>query len=143
MTLTALEYRWAEAAIGAIFPGSYDEGLAEITGMDVPGFLRQAMRHLPYRSALGVRMAIWMVAWAPFFVLGRFATIAGLALLDREALLARLAASRWYAVRSLVLVLKTMGAFLYAADTRVRARMQIPAPPRAPASSRAATVHGS
>jgi hypothetical protein len=37
-----------------------------------------------------------------------------------------LVASRSYAVRSLVLVLKSFGALLYASDARVRALMQGP-----------------
>jgi hypothetical protein len=41
---------------------------------------------------------------------------------------ARLVVSKSYVVRSLVLILKTMGALLYAGDGAVRARMLVPAP---------------
>jgi hypothetical protein len=60
-------------------------------------------------------------------LLRRSATIAGLGLADRERVIAGLVASRSYAVRSLTLLLKAIGALLYAADDRVRQRM---APPR-------------
>jgi hypothetical protein len=127
MTLTQWENRWAEAAIGAIFPGSREEGFADIRGMDVPGFLHRVVGSVPLRVAFGLRLAIWMVALAPLIVLRRFATIAGLAFEEREAVVARLVASPTYAVRQLVMILKTMGALLYAADDSVRARMQKPA----------------
>ncbi|HZU84324.1 MAG TPA: hypothetical protein VE987_15450 [Polyangiaceae bacterium] len=126
MTLARFERRWAAAAMQAIFPGSREAGLADIQGMDVDGFLRELMTHLPFQAALGVRLAIWLVAVAPLFVIGRLATIAGVALEERERVLTALVASRVYAVRSLVLVLKTLGALLYAADERVRTRMMPP-----------------
>jgi hypothetical protein len=128
MQLTRIENRWAEAAIGAIFPGSRDEGLADIRAMNVAGFLRRVMRNVPFQPALGLRVAVWLVALAPLVVLGRFATIAGLAVAEREAVVARLVASKSYAIRSLVLILKTMGALLYAGDDGVRARMHSPRP---------------
>jgi hypothetical protein len=128
MKLTRFEDRWADAAMGAIFPGSTEAGLADIRAMNVGGFLRQLMRSVPFQAALGVRMAVWVVALAPLFVLGRFTTIVGLAVADRERVVARLVASKSYAVRSLVLILKTMGALLYAGNDAVRARMLRPRP---------------
>ncbi len=130
MNLTRFENRWAEAALGAIFPGSTDDGLADIRGMDVAGFLRGVFRIVPAQAALGTRVAIWLVAFAPLFVIGRFATIARLAQVDRERVVAGLVASRFYVVRSLVLILKTMGALLYAGNDGVRARMNAPRPAR-------------
>jgi hypothetical protein len=129
MTLTRFETRWAEAAMGAIFPGSTDEGLADIRAMDVRGFLLEVLSFVPRRTALGLRVAVWVAALAPLFVLHRFATLAGLPQLDRERVVAALVASRIYAVRSLVLAIKTIGALLYASDDRVRARMLVPVSP--------------
>jgi hypothetical protein len=123
MKLTRFEERWAEAAMGAIFPGSREEGFADIRGMDPAGFLRQVFRIVPAQAALGTRVAIWLCALAPLFVIGRFATLAGLKPADRERVIVRLVASPFYVVRSLVLILKTMGALLYAGDDAVRARM--------------------
>ena len=129
MKLTTFESRWAEAAMGAIFPGSSDDGLKGIGAMDVRGFLAQLMVTVPAQAALGLRVAVWIVALAPLFVLGRFATIVGLGQVDREKVVATLVASRSYAIRSLVLILKTIGALLYAGDDAVRARMLAPATP--------------
>jgi hypothetical protein len=128
MKLARFEQRWAEAAMGAIFPGSTDSGLRDIRAMDVQGFLRQLMGCVPFKTALGVRVAIWLVALTPLLVLGRLATVAGLTQADRERLVERLAANRVYAIRSFVLILKTMGALLYAGDDAVRARMFSPRP---------------
>ena len=129
MKLARFEDRWADAAMGAIFPGSSEAGLSDIRGMDVSGFLREVMRCVPFQAAFGLRAAVWLVALAPLFVLGRLATIAGLAVPERERVIQVLATSRSYVVRSLVMILKTMGALLYAGDGAVRARMAKPSAP--------------
>ncbi len=128
MNLTKLEITWAEAAMGAIFPGSRDAGLTDIRAMDLRGFLAQVMATVPFQAALGLRLAVWIVALAPLFVLRRFATIAGLDQAGREKVIEKLLVNRSYAVRSLVMILKTIGALLYAGDDAVRARMNAPAP---------------
>lgn len=132
MKLMRFERRWAVASMEAIFPGSSDMGLSDMGAMNVDGFLRELMATLPFRAALGLRLSVWLVALAPLFVAFRFATIARLRLEDRERVIATLAASESYVVRSLVLILKTMGALLYAADNGVRTRMMPPRTPRVP-----------
>lgn len=126
MRLTGIENRWAEAAMGAIFPGSREEGLTDIRAMDVRGFLARVVASVPSKVALGLRLAVWIVALAPLFVLGRLATITSLAQADRERVVTALVSNRNYALRSLVMILKTMGALLYAGDDGVRARMMVP-----------------
>ena len=138
MKLSTLEIQFAEASMGAIFPGSQAQGLADIRGMDVRGFLAQVMQCVPFQAALGLRAAIWLVALAPLFVVRRFATIRGLDQTDRERLVGRLVASPSYVIRSLVIILKTMGALLYAGDDGVRARMMPPAPRLVPVRIRSA-----
>ena len=127
MTLMPFERRWAVAAMQAIFPGSSDVGLADIGAMDIDGFLDEFVAVLPWRATIGVRLAVWLVAFAPFWVLSRFATIVRLSARDRERVVVALISSETYAIRSLALVLKTLGALLYAADDRVRTRL-IPPP---------------
>jgi hypothetical protein len=130
MRLTGFENAWAGAALAAMFPGSADAGLAGIAAMDVAGFLRGMMDRLPLRAALGLRAAVWVVALAPLFELGRVTTIRGLRASDRERLVVRLVKSRLYVVRSLLMMLKTFGALLYAGDASVRARLAAPSPRR-------------
>lgn len=129
MKLTRMEMTWAVASMGAIFPGSSADGFADIQAMDLRGFLAQLLVVVPFQAAVGVRAAVWLVALAPLFVLGRLRTIAGLAPADRERVVLALVANRAYVVRSLVLILKTMGALLYAGDDGVRARMLVPSRP--------------
>lgn len=124
MKLAAFECRWAEAVLGTIFPGSAEDGLAAIGSMGIAAFLRDVMRSLPFRAALGMRAAIWLVSLSPLLVIGRLALFAGLQPPQRERVLERLASSPRYGLRSLVLLIKTIGALLYAGDDGVRARMQ-------------------
>jgi hypothetical protein len=126
VTLLPFERRWAVAAMQAIFPGESDIGLADIRAMDVDGFLRESMAVLPWRAAFGVRLAVWLVAFAPLWVLYRFSTILRLSAADRERVVVALMSSEIYAVRSLALILKTLGALLYAGDDRVRTRLMHP-----------------
>ena len=128
MKLTRFEHRWAEATLGAMFPGSGAEGFAGIAGMDVHGFLVGVVRALPFKARLGLRAAIWLVAFAPLVVLRRMTTIRGLAPADAERVVASLCASPSYGVRSLVMLLKTFGALLYAGDDGIRARLRPAAP---------------
>lgn len=124
MKLTRFETAWGHAALATMFPGSREEGWAEISGMDVSGYLADVMASLPFKPALGLRAAIWIVTWAPLFVLGRVATLASLSQADRERVVASLLVSSSYGLRSLVTLLKAFGALLYAGDDRVRARIR-------------------
>jgi hypothetical protein len=124
MKLTRFEHRWAQAALVAMFPGSRDEGFSDIAAMDVHGYLVGVMRSLPFKARLGLRAAIWLVALAPLLVVRRLATIDRLAPPEGERVVAALCASRSYGVRSLVMLLKTFGALLYAGDDAIRARLR-------------------
>ena len=57
MKLAPFESRWAEAAMQTIYPGSLDIGLSDIRAMDVGKFLCELMIHLPWKAALGLRLA--------------------------------------------------------------------------------------
>jgi hypothetical protein len=120
--LLSVERRWAHAAFETIFPGK-DGAFVSIEQMDLDGYLREVCARVPLKAVLGLRLGIWIVALAPLFVLGRFATIVSLAQDDREALVTRLLASQAYAIRQLVFILKSIGAMLYAAHPSVRERM--------------------
>jgi hypothetical protein len=103
----------------------------------VRGFLVDLRSRVPYRSALGLRLAIWLVAHAPIFVVHRFRTIAGLDPKAREVVLAALLASSIYPVRQLVMLLKAIGALLYGKAASVRSVMiPIRAPENATSGAR-------
>ena len=121
MKLAKFELRWARFAFMTIYPGF--DGLAGIAAMDTDAFLVELCRVIPFKSAMGLRLGIWLVALAPLFVLRRFATITTLTGADRERLIEALLMSPSYVVRQLVMILKTMGAMLYAGSTAVRERL--------------------
>ncbi len=123
MQLFSFEVSWARVAFATIFPGSVEEHLASAGSMDVERFIQGTCAHFTLRAALGLRLAIWVATLAPLFLLGRLATLRGLPPADRERVLDRLASSDTYAVRSLALLLKTVGALLYAGDPAIRARL--------------------
>src|SRR5258706_2747986 len=130
--LASFERRWVRAVWDTIFRGA-DRGASPLgaTDLDVDGFLDELFAQAPFESSLGLRAAIWFLAMAPLFVIGRFATFEGLALEDRERVYLKLAASRVYVVRSLVIALKAIGSLLYCGDATVRGRILAPVPEKA------------
>lgn len=119
--LSRFELACAKDAFVAIFPGP--DGVAS---MDIEGYVEDTLARIPLEPALGVRLAIWIVALAPVFVLRRLRTLHGLAPSDRELVLVALATSPLYPVRQLVLALKALAALLYAGSPLVRARILAP-----------------
>ncbi len=91
--------------------------------MPVEAFFADVFAKVPKVTSVGIRAAIWVVAFAPFFVIGRPRTIAGLSPADRERVIVRLSDSRFYLVRQLVLILKTFAALLYTQAIEVREKI--------------------
>jgi hypothetical protein len=113
--------RWARAAFEALFPG--EPGPPSMATLDVEGFLAGLFERAPLEPVLGLRIALWVITFAPLFALRRFTTLGGLVAADRERVLRVLASSPLYPVRQLLLLLKAMAALVYAADPQVRARL--------------------
>jgi len=124
MRLFSFEEGWARAVLAAMFPApSADSEVREASyGPGFAGIIAEA----PFEPAVGLRLALFMVILSPLFVLKRPRTFLGLTADARERVLDVLLASRIYAVRQLVLALKTMGALLYAHDPEVRRAMLTP-----------------
>lgn len=123
--LTSFELAWIEAAFDAIYP----EGTSLPHGIARLGPARHfdaLLAQVPFEQSIGLRAALWIVALAPLFVIGKLATMASLAPGDRARVLDRLLASRVYAVRQLVLGLKATATMLYVQDDAVRAAMTTP-----------------
>src|SRR4029079_8591029 len=92
--LFAFETAWAVAAFGAIFPPPPRSALAHgIVEMKPGQYLDAMLADIWLETALRLRATIWIIALAPLFVLGRFATITSLDDDERERLLDRLLAS--------------------------------------------------
>lgn len=121
MRLFAFEEGWARAVLAAMFPV---DSPAREAGYG-PGFAG-IIASAPFEAAVGMRLALLMVVLSPLFVLRRPRTFLGLAPEVRERVLDALLSSSTYAVRQLVLALKTMGALLYAHDPEVRRALLTP-----------------
>jgi hypothetical protein len=132
MPLMSFERRWLRAILDTIFPGK-ERGVLPLgaTDLDVDGFFDGLFAQAPFESSLGLRVAIWILGLAPLFVLGKPRSFAGLGIEDRERLYLKLAASRVYVVRSLVIALKAIGSLLYCGDPTVRGRILAPVPEKA------------
>jgi hypothetical protein len=121
-SLARFERNWARAALGAIYPKGASPALPiGIGDLDIEAFLADLLRRIPLTAALGLRVAIWIVALAPVFLMRRLATVARLGPLEQQALVALLLSSSSYAVRQLVMALKATGGLLYGAAESVRA----------------------
>jgi hypothetical protein len=121
VSLTRVERRWAHATLDTLFPGP-DRGALPlgIDDMDVDGFLDETFQRVPFEAALGLRLAFCVIALAPLFVLQKFATISSLHPADRLRLVSKIGASPVYVLRSLVMMVKAIGALFYCGDARVR-----------------------
>lgn len=104
--MTQFERRWVFAVLEAFAPVG-GPGLAPREGeVDwVRAFTRMRESCTP-RAQFGVRLALWMVALAPLWMCGRFATMAGIPVADRAIILDRLLEHRIFAVRELTMLIK-------------------------------------
>ncbi len=121
-SMTKVERGWARAALGAIYPsGACDALPMGVCEFDVEGFLDDLFQRIPLQAVLGLRVAVWIVALAPVFLLGRVVTIVRLSEEERQAVVARLLSSTIYSVRQLVVALKATGGLFYGGVGAVRA----------------------
>ncbi|MDH5674239.1 MAG: hypothetical protein OEZ06_18945 [Myxococcales bacterium] len=111
---------WAEAVLGA-FAGCGDSLVSSPTdGVDYAASYARMLRRATGRAALGLRLALWLAALSPLWLLGKCATLAGLPQEERGELLARLVAHPSFAVRELMLLLKLCAAMALFAAPAVR-----------------------
>lgn len=119
MSLTNLERTWARVALETMFPSSA-QGIPGVDVIDGGASLDEACRDVPARVALGLRASVWLVTFAPIFVLFRFRTLPGLDDVTREKVVLSLLSNRVYVVRQLTLLLKAFGALLFVSAPGVR-----------------------
>jgi hypothetical protein len=121
-SLTGFERAWAFAALGAIYP-SHANARLSVGVCDLPlrEYLRDLFASVPLTAAIGLRAAIWIVALAPPFVLGRMVTVMGLDAGERQSLVERLLSSPRYGVRQLLVALKAVGGLFFGGAAAVKA----------------------
>ena len=120
--MTRFERRWAVTALEAFAPPG-DDGLVPEPGeVDWGGTLDEMLAIGTRLSAFGVRLAVWIATFAPWWILRRPRTLRGVDVSARAEVLSRLLVSRVYLVRELMLVLKIVAstAFLGVATARTR-----------------------
>lgn len=114
MRIFAFERRWARVVGRALIPaGSLPAPSDE---RDLGDAFASQLALAPWWSAIVMRLSVWMVWLAP---LTRLKTFEGLSGDEREALLERLMASRLYAVRELMTLLKLSTCISAIGDLRV------------------------
>jgi hypothetical protein len=125
MKLNALERRHADAILRAFAPEQGSEGLVPTEGeVDYTGNLEKMATAMSQRARIGVRLALWIVTFAPIWSGMAFATMAGIPVEKRSALLEKMLVSNSFIVRELALVMKIGASFALFASKSIRARSQ-------------------
>jgi hypothetical protein len=125
MRFASFELRWFATIIAAIFPSGH--GMIQ-TGADrVPmdRFLLDVSHHSPLLPLIGIRAGLWFLMFCPLLVIGRPRTFAGLALDDQKRVLDRLADSRFYPIREIPVLLKTIGCLGYGSTPAVQRELGV------------------
>lgn len=146
--MTRWEHVWAVEVLAAFAPASESRvsqpprenaQLAPREGeVDYLRAFRRMIAGSTPLAALGLRFAVWMVALAPIWALGRFATFSGLGRAERTELLSRLLRHGSLVVRELALLLKLTAAFALLGTPSVRERSGYDKPQVAAAVAREA-----
>ena len=120
--MTRFEQLWAADVLTA-FTHEAEPGLCPRTGeVDYLGAFRRMRRGSTALAGLGLRLAVWMVALAPLWLLGRVATFSTMARRERTELLSRLLVHNSFVVRELTMLLKLTAAMALLGTLSVRAR---------------------
>lgn len=120
--MTRRTAKWASVVLSAFAPPS-EVGLSPLPGeVDYAGAFRRLVRGSTALAACGLVAAVWLVALAPVWMLGRMMTFAQLDPSQRAVLLGQLLRHRVFAVRELTLLLKLGAALALLGAPSVRAR---------------------
>ncbi len=124
MSWWSFERRWLAAIWETILPSGTVGGLG-LGAREVPldSFLDELLSCAPTRVRVGARVCIWLLTFAPLFVIGRLALFPSLAPEDRLSLLEKLRASDVYLVRELPTLFKMLGALGFAGMPAVQRKL--------------------
>ena len=129
--ITAIEYTWARATLGTIYPACPEAGVTQgITDMDLAAHIDDMDESLPWMTFFGFRLFLLIIALSPLFVIGKFGTMAGIAQEDRDAVIGRLGHSNVYLVRQMVMALKATFAMFFAGGEELQALCRSQEPSR-------------
>lgn len=117
---TRFEFRWAEALVDGILPGLQSAAMPAATEVMDAAFWKKFCDHAPPILRLGFRASVWLVTWGPMvwgFGPRRFASLSRE---EKDRYLSKIAHSRFYLARQLVVTLKHVGCMGYFRDADVR-----------------------
>ncbi len=124
--VTRLEEAWALDLLAAFAPPANEGPNAQLSALpgevDYLKTLRRMRALSTPLAAFGLRAAVWLLAWAPLWLDGRWLTSSRLQLSERCGLLRRLLAHKSFAVRELSLLLKLVASMALLGAPTVRAR---------------------
>ena len=128
--MLAFERRWAHAILSSFAPEN-GPGLApRASDIEYVGTFVGLYESARLIARVGIRLGLWVVALAPFWLLGRARTIGRLTLEQRQALLERLLEHRAYPVREAAFLLKLCACLALFANDDVRSRSGYDRPER-------------
>lgn len=123
MKLLPIERRYAQAILEGFAPATSTEGLVPLEGeVDYVGAFLAIASSGTDRARIGVRAALWLLAFAPIWMGFAFATMAGLPQDKRAEVLDRMLNSHAFIPRELALLIKISAAFALMSTRSVRAR---------------------
>ena len=92
-----------------------------IAAAQIAVFIDELASALPSLTWFGLRMFLIIIALSPLFIVGRFATMAGLGEADRDRVIGTIGHSNIYLVRQMVLALKATFAMFFAGGEELQA----------------------
>lgn len=116
------------AVLETLLPAGGHPALKGLFEAGFEDFYRDFERTAIMRLRLGFKAALFAAIWISPLLIGRLPPLTRLERENREAALEALGRSRFYVLRQLFLVLKTVSCFCYGADPQVRRAIGFPGP---------------
>lgn len=120
--MTRFEERWADNVLRAFIEPTSSGLITRDNEVDYLACMRQMRAASTRLAAFGLRIATWIVALAPLWLWGTFATVSGIPSERRTRLLNELLTHRSMIVRELTLLLKLTASMALLGTASVRAR---------------------
>ena len=122
MKLAAFEAKWVEAVLSGFASPSASGLVPQPKEVDWVSAFERIQAACNEKGRVGARAAVWIVALAPLWHHGRWATFAALSPEERTAELSSLLEHRSFLVRELTTFLKMQSAMALLGSASVRAR---------------------
>lgn len=108
-----------------MLPGDAATGMPPYAELDHAAFWATVERGAPPLLQLGLRAATWALTFSPAWLRGTPRTFDALSADEQDALLQAAAAHEAYAVRQLIMMVKTLACLAYFEQPSVRERVEL------------------